>query len=179
MSTIKTPVPVSLFVAALYAPTFSDAAVSELIAEHFGNALLPGPVFDFNFSDYYDAEMGPNLRKAFFMLDRLLDPVELPEWKLRAMALEEQHAREGKRTINLDPGYLEAPKFVLATAKNFTHRIYIGRGVYADVQLYMRDGKFQTNPWTYPDYKLPEHLSFFEQARSKYFEKIRTKENLD
>lgn len=179
MSTIKPPAPVALFVAALYAPNFSDAAANELIAEHFGNALLPGPVFDFTFSDYYAAEMGPSLRKAFFVLDRLIDPAELPEWKLRAMALEEQHSREGKRTINLDPGYLEAPKFVLATAKNFAHRIYLGRGVYADVQLYVRDGKFQTNSWTYPDYKLPEHLRFFEQARSKYFEKIRTKENLE
>lgn len=173
MSTIKPPAPVALFVAALYAPTFSDAAASELIAEHFGNALLPGPIFDFTFSAYYAEEMGPSLRKAFFVLDRLIDPAELPEWKLRAMALEEQHSREGKRTINLDPGYLEAPKFVLATAKNFSHRIYIGSGVYADVQLFMRHNQFQTNPWTYPDYKLPEHLRFFEEARLKYFEKQR------
>jgi hypothetical protein len=173
MSTIKSPAPVALFVAALYAPNFSDAAASELIAEHFGNALLPGPLFDFTFSAYYADEMGPSLRKAFFVLDRMIDPAELPEWKLRAMALEEQHSRGGKRTINLDPGYLEAPKLVLATAKNFAHRIYLGRGVYADVQLYVRDGKFQTNSWTYPDYKLPEHLRFFERARAKYFEKIK------
>ena len=173
MSTVKPPAPVALFVAALYAPTFSDAAANELIVEHFGNALVPGPVFDFTFSDYYEAEMGPNLRKAFFVLDRLLDPAELPEWKLRAMALEEQFSRAGKRTINLDPGYIDVPKFVLATAKNFSHRIYIGRGVYADVQLFMRYNKFQSNPWTYPDYKLPEHLRFFEHARAKYFERIK------
>ena len=179
MSTIKPPAPVALFVAALYAPSFSDAAAAALVAEHFGAAMLPGPVFDFTFSTYYAAEMGPSLRKAFFVLDRMIDPAELPDWKLRAMALEEQHARDGKRTINLDPGYVEAPKFVLATAKNFAHRIYLGRGVYADVQLYVRDGKFQTNTWTYPDYKLPEHLRFFELARAKYFEKVRTKENLE
>lgn len=173
MSTIKPPAPVALFVAALYAPSFSDAAAAALVAEHFGAAMLPGPVFDFTFSTYYAAEMGASLRKAFFVLDRMIDPAELPDWKLRAMALEEQHARDGKRTINLDPGYLEAPKFVLATAKNFAHRIYLGRGVYADVQLYVRDGKFQTNTWTYPDYKLPEHLRFFEEARLKYFDKQR------
>lgn len=176
MSTIKPPAPVALFIAALYALDLPDAATGKLIAEHFGNTLAPGPVFDFTFSDYYTAEMGPNLRKAFFVLDRLIDPSELPEWKLRAMALEEQHARNGKRTINLDPGYLEAPKLVLATAKNFAHRIYLGRGVYADVQLYVRDGKFQANSWTYPDYKLPEHLRFFEQARAKYFEKMKKTE---
>lgn len=176
MSTIKSPAPVALFVAALYTPTFSDATASALIAEHFGGVLLPGPVFDFTFSDYYADEMGPSLRKAFFVLDRLIDPAELPEWKLRAMALEEQHARESKRTINLDPGYIDVPKFVLATAKNFSHRVYVGRGVYADVQLFMRYNQFQPNPWTYPDYKLPEHLRFFEHARAKYFEKLKKAE---
>lgn len=179
MSIIKPPAPVALFVAALYAPAFSDATASELITEHFGKPLVPGPVFDFTFSDYYEAEMGGHLRKAFFVLDRLIDPAELSEWKLRAMALEEQFARNGKRTINLDPGYIDVPKFVLATAKNFSHRVYIGRGVYGDVQLFMRHNQFQPNPWTYPDYKLLEHLRFFEHARAKYFEKIRTKENLD
>ena len=165
MSILKPPAPAALFVAALYAPAFTDDDVAELISENFDRPLLPGVVFAFTFSDYYEEEMGKGLRKTLFILERLIDPAELPEWKLRAMALEERYARQGKRTINLDPGYLDSPKFVLATAKNFAHRIYLGRGVYADVQLYVKDGKFQTYPWTYPDYKLPAHLAFFEQAR--------------
>lgn len=172
MSALKPPAPAALFCAALYTPEFTDAGAAELVFENFGPPLLPGPVFAFTFSEYYEKEMGRNLRKAFFLLQRLFDPAELPEWKLRAAALEEQLARAGKRTINLDPGYLEAPKLVLATGKNFAHRIYLGRGVYADVQLYMKNGKFRTHPWTYPDYQVPAHLAFFERGRSLYMEKI-------
>lgn len=176
MSTIKSPAPVALLVAALYAPVWTDARVAELIFENFGQPLLPERAFDFTFSKYYEEEMGRNLRKAFYLLDRLIDPSELPEWKLHAMALEERYASGRKRTINLDPGYLDAPKLVLATAKNFAHRIYLGRGVYADVQLYVKNGKFQTNPWTYPDYQVSAHLQFFEQGRKLYMEKIRLSE---
>ena len=174
MSVIKPPAPVALFMAALYAPSFSDQAATELVSENFGQPLLPVAKFDFTFSDYYEEEMGPNLRKVFLVSQRWIDPAELPEWKLRAMALEEKHAAAGKRTLNLDPGYLDAPKLVLATAKNFAHRIYLGRGVYADVQLYVKSGRFQVNPWTYPDYGLAAHLAFFEQARKLYMQKINT-----
>jgi len=175
MSTIKAPVPVALFFAALYAPVFTDERAAELIFENFGKPLLPGPVSAFTFSNYYEGEMGRDLRKAFFLLDRLIDPSELPEWKVRAMSQEEQYARNGKRTINLDPGYLDAPRLVLATAKNFAHRIYLGRGVYGDVQLYVKDGKFQSNPWTYPDYQFPAHIEFFERGRKVYMEKIKAR----
>ncbi len=175
MSTLKPPVPAALFVAALYAPEWTDDRAAELIIENFGNPLLPGLAFDFTFSDYYEEEMGAELRKAFFALERLIDPSELPEWKLRAMSQEERYARAGKRTINLDPGYLDAPRLVLATAKNFAHRIYLGRGVYADVQLYMKNGKFQNHPWTYPDYQFPAHVEFFERARKRYMERIKTR----
>jgi len=171
MSVIKTPAPVALFVAALYAPSFTDAQAAQLVHQEFGAALQPGLVFDFDFSDYYSKEMGSSLRKAFFLLARFFDPAELPEWKLRAMTLEWQHAREGRRTINLDPGYLDAPKLVLATAKNFAHRIYLGHGVYGDVQLYVKEGRFQINPWTYPDYQMPAHLEFFDRGRKLFMEK--------
>jgi hypothetical protein len=176
MSTIKLPAPAALFVAALYSPVFPDGRAAELISENFASPLLPGLFFDFTFSKYYEEEMGRDLRKAFFLLDLLIDPSELPSWKLRAMDLEEQHAYAGKRTINLDPGYLDTPKLVLATAKNFAHRIYLGKGVYADVQLYVKNGRFQINPWTYPDYQLPAHLRFFEQGRKLYMEKVKSTE---
>ena len=173
MKPLKPPAPAALFLAILYGPTCDDENVPSFVSGHFGEILLQSPVFAFTFSEYYEKEMGRNLRKVFFLLDKLIDPAELPEWKLRALELEEQHAEAGRRTINLDPGYLELPKLVLATTKNFAHRIYLGRGIYADVQLYMRNGNFQANPWTYPDYKHPEHLLFFEQARKKYFEKMK------
>jgi hypothetical protein len=178
MGLIKPPSPVALFLAVLYAPKFSNDEILALTQENFGGIWLQSPVFAFDFSDYYCGEMGPNLRKMFLLVDVLIDPASLPEWKLKAIALEEKYSIAGRRQINFDPGYLESPKLVLATTKNFAHRIYLGRGIYADVQLYVKDGKFQANPWTYPDYKHPEHLAFFAQARQKYFEKLKASHGL-
>ncbi|MCG3154096.1 MAG: hypothetical protein DKINENOH_00688 [bacterium] len=173
MALIKPPAPVALFLAVLYAPDYTDDEIVRLAQEGCGSLLLQSPAFAFDFSDYYRAEMGPDLRKVFLLCDQLIDPATLPEWKHRTIAWEQEHSVAGKRRINFDPGYLEAPKLVLATTKNFAHRIYLGRGIYADVQLYVKDGKFQTNPWTYPDYKHPQHLAFFGHARRKYFEKLK------
>lgn len=173
MGLIKPPLPAALFLAVLYAPKFSDEEILALTQEDFGDLWLHHHAFPFDFSDYYREEMGPNLRKVFLVLNVLIDPAALPEWKLKAIALEKKYSIAGKRQINFDPGYLELPKLVLATTKNFAHRIYLGQGIYADVQLYMKDGKFRSNPWTYPDYKHPEHLAFFAQARQKYYEKIK------
>jgi len=171
MGVLKNPPPVTLFLAALYAPAFTDEQITALVENIFGRAVMQTPAYEFSFSDYYLGEMGPNLRKCFYVLERLIDPAEIVDWKLRALEVEAQHSAGGKRTINLDPGYLEAPKLVLATTKNFAHRIYLGRGVFADVQLYVRNGKFQVYPWTYPDYRTAEHLSFFERAREFYLDK--------
>lgn len=178
MALIKPPAPVALFLAVLYAPDYTDDGIVRLVQEGCGSLLLQSPAFAFDFSDYYRAEMGPDLRKVFLLCDQLIDPATLPEWKHRTIAWEQEHSVAGKRRINFDPGYLEAPKLVLATTKNFAHRIYLGRGIYADVQLYVKDGKFQTNPWTYPDYKHPEHLAFFLQARQKYFERLKASHGL-
>jgi len=174
MGKIRQPDPAALFLAALYAKKLPDEFVESLVVEHFGKIMSRSPVFAFDFSDYYREEMGPDLRKVFFVFETLIDPAALPEWKHRAIELENRHTEAGKRTLNLDPGYLQAPKLVLATTKNFTHRVYIGNGIYGDVQLYLRDGKFQINPWTYPDYKHPDHLAFFEQARKKYLNRLPT-----
>lgn len=178
MGSLKPPAPAALFMAALYAPKFSDQEIIALVQKNFGDVWLRSKAFLFDFSDYYREEMGPSLRKVFFVLDVLIDPAWLPEWKLKSIALEKNYSLAGKRQINFDPGYLELPKLVLATTKNFAHRIYLGRGIYADVQLYMKDGKFQSNPWTYPDYKHPEHLAFFVQARQKYFERLKASHGL-
>ncbi|MDZ7268273.1 MAG: DUF4416 family protein [candidate division KSB1 bacterium] len=178
MGLVKPPAPAALFLAVLYAPAYSDQEIVQLTQERCGSLLLQSPAFAFTFSDYYRAEMGPDLRKVFLLFDCLIDPADLPEWKHRAISWEQQHCVAGKRRINFDPGYLDPAKLVLATTKNFAHRIYLGRGIYADVELYVRDGAFQTNPWTYPDYKHPQHLEFFGAARRKYFERLKAADGL-
>jgi hypothetical protein len=70
--------------------------------------------------------------------------------------------------VNIDPGYLLHERFVLASGKNFSHRIYICRGIYADMTLNYQKGNFQKLPWTYPDYADGPILSFLRQVRLKY-----------
>jgi hypothetical protein len=145
MGVPKSPSPAALFMAVLFKPEISMKQIHAVVAKNFGEILLQSPVYHFNHSDYYAEEMGGNLQKAFLLLNRLIDPSTLAEWKLRAQEVEAAHTHDGKRTINLDPGCLDASKLVLATTKNYDHRIYLGRGIYGDVQLRFRFQKFHVN----------------------------------
>jgi hypothetical protein len=138
------------------------------LAEQWGPISSRTDPFPFDHTTYYQAEMGVHLSKLFCAFSRLIDPQQLVEFKLATNRIEEETAVEGRRRINLDPGYLEAAKLVLATTKNFSHRIYLGQGIYGDVQLFWRDGRFQGNPWTYADYLESESLRFFTTLRQDY-----------
>jgi len=171
MGEIKTPAPVALLVAALWQESFPPA-IWQPALDSFGITLCESETFDFDFSDYYAAEMGENLKKRFLVFDRLFDPAELPHWKLAAIEIENRFKHNNNRRLNLDPGYIDSAKLVLSTTKNFDHRIYLGRGVYGDVQLRYRHGHYVRNDWTYSDYQRPAHVAFFEMARQKYRERL-------
>ncbi len=112
--------------------------------------------------------MGHELSKQFFAfaaIDRRENVVGL---KHLMLSLEHKFARDGKRTINLDPAYMELPKLVVTSRKNFAHRIYIGEGVFGDVQLVFQHGQFVANNWTYPDYMLPVVHEFMHAVRATY-----------
>jgi phosphoribosylformylglycinamidine cyclo-ligase len=173
MGLSKSPSPAALFIAVLFSPQIATDEVRAVVTKEFGNILLQSSIYVFSHSEYYAEEMGGNLQKMFLLLNRLIDPGALVEWKLRAQSVEARYAIAGKRTINLDPGYLDASKLVVATTKNYDHRIYLGHGIYGDVQLRFRFQRFHANDWTYPDYRQPEHIAFFEQARLKYFDMVK------
>jgi len=174
MGVPKSPSPAALFIAVLFAPPASYEEVRAVVRQEFGDILMESPIFSFNHSEYYAEEMGGNLQKVFLLLNRLIDPGALVDWKLHAQEIESRYTENGKRKINFDPGYLEASKLVVATTKNYDHRIYLGRGIYGDVQLRYRFQQFHVNDWTYPDYRQPEHIAFFEKARQKYFDLLKT-----
>jgi hypothetical protein len=77
-----------------------------------------------------------------------------------------------QRTINFDPGYLDASKLVLATTK-----IMIIASISAAAFTAMCNCgfafKISCQRLTYPDYRQPEHIAFFEQARLKYFDLLK------
>ena len=119
---------------------------------------------------YYRREMAPDLQKRVVSFRNLMSIDQLPDLKIRSNALEDLWREQGRRTINLDPGYVSAPKFVLASAKDYSHRLYIGSGIFGDLQLSFVQGGFQTLPWTYPDYRDPAIIAFLEQARAAFMQ---------
>lgn len=172
MGQIRFPKPVLL----ISAVCFSDDQVFDKSLAHleglYGPVQVRGECFKFSHTSYYLREMGSDLKKIYIAFERLVDPGVLATIKIFANQIEKENSSLGKRLINIDPGYIEAPKLVLATTKNYAHRIYIGQGIYGDVQLFWREGHFRTNPWTYPDYQEPKHLEFFEKLRKNYMTQI-------
>jgi len=145
----------------------------DILAAQFGDLESQSVVYDFNHSDYYESEMGPNLQKQFFSFNELMQMDQLIKRKRFAIAVENQFSINGKRRVNIDPAYLELSKLVVATTKNYGHRIYLGQGIYGDVQLRFRNGEFVANEWTYPDYNSLPVISFLTQARDVYFRQLR------
>ena len=142
------------------------------LSTEFGPMALTSPSYDFQYTTYYEADMGPELRKQLFVLEWLVDPARLADIKRQTIAWEEELAHSGRfpelRPLNLDPGLLSLGKFMLATTKDQAHRIYLRDGVFAEVTLRYQDGEFRTWPWTYRDYQEPFVREFLLEARDFY-----------
>ena len=87
---------------------------------------------------------------------------------MKTNELETRWEVEGRRRVNVDPGILSAERLVLATGKNYIHRIYLGSGVYGDLTLIYSKGSYRPLPWTYPDYQVPETIAMFNILRKRY-----------
>jgi hypothetical protein len=145
----------------------------QLLVHQYGTVDLESEFRPFVETDYYTAEMGSGLLRWFLSFERLIRPEALAEIKRHTNELETKIAdqclsAERPRPVNLDPGYLSLAKLVLATTKDRDHRIYVGSGIYAEVTLHYREGAWQAWPWTYPDYRKPEYLAWFERVRGVY-----------
>ncbi|MBU1626130.1 DUF4416 family protein [bacterium] len=132
-------------------------------------------IYEFSHSNYYNAEMGDTLFKYFISFEGLIEKIELPDIKISIMGIEEKYfyLKDGMkcRKVNLDPGYLTHSKVLLATSKNYSHRVYLGKGVFAELTYIMSKEGWQSLEWTYPDYRDPEVVSFFSELRKKFKEK--------
>jgi len=128
-------------------------AVFRGLEEAFGAIDYRGEFLPFDATDYYAAEFGPALCRGWVSFRGLGDPAELVSWKRRAAERERLWSGEGRRTWNLDPGYLDADKLVLASCKRGPCKIYLGDGVYADLLLRYSKGRFEAMPWAFADFK--------------------------
>lgn len=173
MGTAQTPLQVKLFVALLYDAGASPEDFIRNITDQFGPVDKPyGPV-PFSFSAYYAEEMGSNLVKWYATFSTLIQRDRLAAIKIFTNTLEAAALAKGKRRFNADPGYLAPDKLVLASTKDFYHRICVGEGIYGEVTLHFRKGEFRHFSWTYPDYKEPAFLDFLTASRADYMQRIR------
>jgi hypothetical protein len=166
------PRPVKLFCGLIARPEALDRA-RLLLAERFGPADCESPVVRFDFTSYYAEEMGEGLVRAWVAFEPLRERAWLARAKHVAVWLERDLSSGGRRAVNIDPGYVDAAQVVLSTAKNYSHRIYIGLGYYAEVTLTYEHGVFKFLEWTYPDYRTREALSFLGAARAAYVAQVK------
>jgi hypothetical protein len=133
----------------------------------------------FNHTDYYCEEMGGGLFRKICSFKRLISPDLLPSIKLQCSKFETKFLDDrSKRKVNIDPGYMAREKMVLATFKNFSHRIYLGEGVYGDLTLVYRDKDFRSLDWTFPDYSSQEMLKVLHVIRDRYVMKLKFQDQI-
>jgi hypothetical protein len=165
--------PVKLICAVLFSPTADLIKSIDNLEGLFGKIDHKSPVYVFTFTNYYGDEMGEDLRKQFLSFEKLIMPDQLADIKNSSNKIEAKYSANGKRTVNLDPGYLEESKLILASTKNFSHRIYLKDGIWAELTLSYASGKFVTHPWTYPDYATELAFEFLREVREIYIGQLK------
>lgn len=173
MGTAREPQPVKLIASLLTGEPGLLARVREALAAAWGPIDLQSDLLPFDHTDYYAGELGPGLQRQIVAFERLVSPAELPAAKRLANELEQSLAAGGRRRVNVDPGYVALGKLVLATTKDYSHRIYLGEGIYGEVTLKYEHGAFRAWEWTYPDYASAEYRAIFAAIRQLYAEQLR------
>ncbi|HUK57053.1 MAG TPA: DUF4416 family protein [Nitrospiria bacterium] len=170
MGILKAASPVKLLVGMIAGRPTIFEEVRPFLTARFGPIDLESPVYPWNHTTYYEKELGPDLKRRFFFFKRTVPQDSLPEIKRFTNALEERWLREtdegNRRQINLDPGYIAPSKIVLATTKDYSHRIYLRDGIYAEVTLIYQGKSFVPLPHTYPDFRSEEYIALFNRARA-------------
>ena len=171
MGAIHPATPVKLFVGVLSSIPQVLPEVEVCLSGSFGAIDLRSSIYAFESTHYYDEEMGSPIRRCFFGFSELILPGRIAWAKLRTNELELEFADKGlgvRRPVNLDPGYLELSKVVLASTKNFYHRLYLADGIYGEATLHYEAGAWRSFPWTFPDFRSGLYDGYFLELRALY-----------
>jgi hypothetical protein len=172
------PKHVKLIIGILAADETALAAAVKAISKSFGAIDLTSDIWPFTQTDYYKDELGPNALRQFVSLENLIDPGMLAQIKHDTNSLEQQLADSLKlslpRPVNLDPGFIEPSKLILASTKNFSHRIYIGNKMFAEVTLMYEKGRWRHFEYTFPDYRQSCYHDFLTKVRCRLLEQLKT-----
>jgi hypothetical protein len=172
MGEIREQDPVLLFLAAFSRYDAAHQWARDCAIEAWGPIALESQPFLFEETCFYEKSMGKGLKKVLFAFSNLVDPAALPDLKHETNRWEQQFTQQfsgpESRPLNLDPGYVTEAKLVLASTKDRDHRIYLGRGIFAEITLFYRDGAWQNRPWTYPNYRREDYHQFLGRCRDYY-----------
>jgi len=164
------PPPVKLICGMIVSRTDLFDQARARLEQAFGPVGAVSEVFNFDLTHYYDDQMGSPLYRRFVCFADVADPSTLAEAKLKTNAIEAEFAARydfAPRPINLDVGYIEPAKLVLASMKNFSHRVYLSRAVYAEVTLLYRKGRWEALAWTFPDFASGRYDAFLTGVRRR------------
>jgi hypothetical protein len=155
---------VKLFTGFIYRKTGVYRDVIKQLQDIFSPIDLESETFDFDFTTYYNREMGTPLYKKFISFQELIEPVQLPEIKILTNKIEKETPESAGRVINIDPGYLSTANVILATTKNHYHRVPLQQGIYAHIEYVIKKKNTLTPlEWTYPDFRTPRYMDFFKE----------------
>lgn len=174
---IKPPSFVKLIFGVITANTNLLKAVYLKLEKRFGEIDFASELVPFDYTVYYEQEMGSELQRQFISFNRLASPGELAAAKYFSNSVERDFAENqtARRLVNLDPGYISAAKLVLASTKDHAHRIHLEGGIYAENTLKFRNKTFQPWEWTYPDYRTPVYIEIFNHIRQIYLQQLKEK----
>lgn len=159
---------VMLLAAVLYADEASLEAGLRRLETAFAPLAWRGPAHAFDLTDYYAEEMGRGLQRVLVAFRGLVPPGFLVEAKWRAAGVEDALRRGGRRRVNVDVGYLDEFKLVLASFKGRGNKLYLARGVWADMTLTYGRGRFEPLPWSFPDFRDGRYDADLRAIRERY-----------
>ncbi len=155
----------------------NDNLASEIISileAKWGTTVSISSRIPFDFTKYYDKEMGEGILRFYMGFDNLVEAGKIGDIKRQSNLIEKNFTIDGKRQVNIDPGYITLAKLVLATTKDATHRIYLGNGIFAESTLFFKSGTFYPWQWTYPDYRHDNTIQYFNTLREIYRQKLQS-----
>jgi hypothetical protein len=168
------PTPVKLVVSIISSSERLILDVLDAVNQRFGPVDYLSKYLPFAYTDYYESEMGSELKRRLISFQELVAPDSLPDVKLFTNSIEDGFTEDGKRRVNIDPGYLTQYHLILATGKRYAHRPYLRNGIYADLTLIYRNKSFQPLEWTYPDYAGEDIRAILEKIRGNYLRQLKS-----
>lgn len=174
---LKEPMQVKLFIGLIISPKMDINNLRQRLTKRFGPIEIESPIHPFVHTNYYNKEMGDGLLRCYWGFKRCIQPDQLAKVKLVTNLLELRmgvvYENKINRLVNIDPGILSLANVILATTKERAHRVYLGKGIYAEVTLlYSRINGWQALDWTYPDYRTDLAKVFFQRLRDIYYNEI-------